>query len=574
MKTIAWTLCVTAIISFSRPLPAATISAPSPSQPDVQAAIDSAADGDTVLVPRGSATWPKSVVLADKSLTLQGAGPKETVITNATNAAIHVKGGKGKPFRITGLGFDGAGNTSGRSILLTSGSYIGFRIDHCRFDNERHMLDIRDVRAEGLVDHCQYACLENKGGGDHTAIYAFGDATAAWKRPPGLGTRAAVYVEDCEFDYFAKGNSDRPFVAMGNGAKLVFRHNKATNGCFESFGATSYYTGARGAISLEVYDNQFSGNCYCLFTIKGGTATIFNNTVTGYPKDCFELTNYRTLNYAVSVPYGPGDGMHAIDGNAPIEAGRHTAGNGQPVLTCAGRQWTANQWVGYAVWNETGDSVGRITANTADTITTAAGLVEGCTIADSGTVSAVRGNQMTCAGKHWQYTGLTEFCYVYNVTDGSFGRINANTPDALTATLAGGARNSWQVGDSFQVTQRPPHAGVRKNWNTDDAFKIVNGAPCFDQIGRVQDADAQHIQPQVSAPLYTWNNTVDGKPLNPRVNRGGTSPCSVADHIQPGRDYFTDTPPRLQTVRLPPSAGHQQPARPLILIPGHPARNV
>ena len=383
MKTFVLAACVTTVVCLPRPLPAATIRAQSPAPPHVQAAIDSARDGDIVMVPAGSAAWGKSVVLSNKNLTLQGAGMTQTVITNLTDVGLHVKAAEGKPFRITGLGFDGTGNSKSRSILVDNGSFIGFRIDHCRFDNERHMLDIHNVRAEGVVDHCRYRCLENKGGGDHAALYVFGDGTAAWKRAAGLGTGAAVYVEDCEFEYFGSGNSDRPYLAMGNGAKVVFRHNRAKNGCFESFGANSYYIGARGAVSLEVYDNQFRGNCYCLFTIKSGTATLFNNTITGYSPGCFELTDYRTLNYAVAVQYGCCDGMKAIDGNAAIVSGRHTAGENQAVLTCSGSRWTPNQWVGYAVWNETGDSVGRITANTADTITTAAALVEGYAIVDA-----------------------------------------------------------------------------------------------------------------------------------------------------------------------------------------------
>ena len=323
---------------------------------------------------------------------------------------------------------------------------------------------------------------------------------------------------------------------------MVFRHNRAKNGCFEAFGAFDYYAGARGCISLEVYENQFSGSCYCLFTIKSGTATVFNNTITGYSPSCFELTDYRSQNYRAAIQYGGCDGMKAIDGNAPIESGHHTAGNNQAVLTCSGRGWTANQWAGYAVWNETGDSVGKITANTADTLTTAGGLVEGYTIVDSGAVSEVRGNRMTCAGRKWQYDGLKEFCYIRNATDGSYGKITSNDPETITATLSHGTHNVWHVGDLFQVTQRAPHSDVRKCWNTGDAFKIVNGSPGLDQIGRVQDADTQTIHPQVLAPLYTWNNTVNGRNLVPHVHRGGTSPCSETDHIKAGRDYFIDTP--------------------------------
>ncbi len=389
MKTMTWATCVIVMTFLPKPMLATTIQAESPSQSHVQAAIDSAHDGDTVRVPAGSATWRDSVVISKKSITLQGAGMTKTVIRNLAKIGVQVKGGEDKPFRITDLSFDGTGNANSTSIHVSNDSVVGFRIDHCRFYNERHMLDIHGVRAEGVVDHCQYVCLENKGSGDHVAIYVHGDGAAAWKRPPGLGTSAAVYVEDCEFEYFGTGNSDRPYLGMTNGAKVVFRHNKAKNGCFEAFGVSSYYLGARGTISLEVYNNEFSGNCYCLFTIKGGTATIFDNTITGYSPTCFELTDYRMVRHGVAVQYGSCNGMTSIDGNAPIEAGRHTGGNNESVLTCADARWTPNQWVGYAVWNETGDSVGRITANTENTITTTGGLVEGCTIVDAGAVTAV-----------------------------------------------------------------------------------------------------------------------------------------------------------------------------------------
>jgi pectin methylesterase-like acyl-CoA thioesterase len=53
---------------------AAEIAAVSCSQPDVQAAVDRAGDGDTVTVPAGSSTWNREVSILDKTITLVGAG--------------------------------------------------------------------------------------------------------------------------------------------------------------------------------------------------------------------------------------------------------------------------------------------------------------------------------------------------------------------------------------------------------------------------------------------------------------------------------------------------------------------
>src|SRR5437868_1532136 len=57
---------------------AATINAATPALADVQSAIASAADGDTVVVPAGTADWT-SVLTITKGITLQGA----TAVTNS-----------------------------------------------------------------------------------------------------------------------------------------------------------------------------------------------------------------------------------------------------------------------------------------------------------------------------------------------------------------------------------------------------------------------------------------------------------------------------------------------------------
>jgi hypothetical protein len=61
-----------------------------------------------------------------------------------------------------------------------------------------------------------------------------------------------------------------------------------------------------------------------------------------------------------------------------------------------------------------------------------------------------------------------------------------------------------------------------------------NGWPCKDQIGRGPN--------QSSKPSYEWDNTHNGGNANFNVNNlGGCSNPSTNDHIQSGRDYFTDT---------------------------------
>jgi hypothetical protein len=68
---------------------AATITASSPSLRDVQSAVASARDGDTVIVPAGTATWTSGLTLT-KGITLLGASSVRWAITTATGASLGV----------------------------------------------------------------------------------------------------------------------------------------------------------------------------------------------------------------------------------------------------------------------------------------------------------------------------------------------------------------------------------------------------------------------------------------------------------------------------------------------------
>ena len=96
-----------------------TIDASSCEQDDVQAVIDSAADGDTVNVPAGQCTWTSDpgcdgraacapVRIIEKSIALKGAGPGNTVITSNVPegwqySTLFVESLEGLPFRVSGF---------------------------------------------------------------------------------------------------------------------------------------------------------------------------------------------------------------------------------------------------------------------------------------------------------------------------------------------------------------------------------------------------------------------------------------------------------------------------------------
>jgi hypothetical protein len=107
---------------------------------DVQAAIEQAEDGDTVLLPPGSTIW-RATVNIDKGITLQGAGIDKTIITplvneTRSNYTISIRGNIGKPFRISGFTF------KGNAFLTIVGDALGWRIDHCAFIDSNPNPDI------------------------------------------------------------------------------------------------------------------------------------------------------------------------------------------------------------------------------------------------------------------------------------------------------------------------------------------------------------------------------------------------------------------------------------------------
>src|SRR4030095_4052764 len=108
----AFTLSGFAMLLLTAPaVEGATYVAASTKGSDVQAKINIARDGDTVVVPAGTARWTTPLSIT-KNLTLKGAGVGQTVIFDEVPRApqshtIDVVLTKDLPFRLTGFEFRG-----------------------------------------------------------------------------------------------------------------------------------------------------------------------------------------------------------------------------------------------------------------------------------------------------------------------------------------------------------------------------------------------------------------------------------------------------------------------------------
>ena len=466
---------------------AARVPAASGSPADVQAAVDAAKDGDTVLIPAGTFVWRRAVRIGtvnwgkdgptttgQKHLTLQGAGIDRTILVNEVPASpsgsddsmfvIHTV--EGKPFRVTGLTLKGGSGEVGQlAALRVLGTSKQVRIDHVKF----HHLPTRGLYLNGdiygVIDHCEFLINAWKQaiwvGHSAWGGHSYGDGS--WASPLSLGTEKAVYIEDNVFR--AEGTATATAtVDSWMGGRWVFRHNRVENMTIANHGTES--SGRwRGCFSMEVHDNTFHRPDPSPWANVGGsrsgTCVLFNNAVTGTYQSFFIVDNYREFHSF--SPWGACDGTGPYDLNDPAvyETGAHSGANGSAVVAAAGKHWRPDQWAGYSIHNlRRGDSC-RIAANTATTI---------------------------------------------SVFPDSYAR----------------------KGGPF-------------SWNTGDKFQIRKAEVCLDGIGRSTGLLLSGESPplpqkwpgQALEPLYEWNNTLNGKDADIQGR-------SIL--VQEGREYYNDTP--------------------------------
>jgi len=89
MTRLKWLLCAILLTgSLGREAKANTITAASCNTGNVQSAINSAAEGDTVLIPSGTCTWTSGVTISGKGITVQGAGSGRIIARTSNTLTI------------------------------------------------------------------------------------------------------------------------------------------------------------------------------------------------------------------------------------------------------------------------------------------------------------------------------------------------------------------------------------------------------------------------------------------------------------------------------------------------------
>lgn len=327
IRFLCFALCF--CILFSVKGSAAVFNAASCQRSDVQGAINSAGDGDVVLVPEGNCTWTSTVEIINKAITLKGEGIDSTNIHSSATDLIRVRGQENDSFRITGFTFS---NTNGETNILIGGTDPNFSVAHNRNWRIDHV-KIEDTTgskygiyvsgdAYGVIDNCifsnvgQAIFVEQPYPSDNEL---FGDN--AWTQPIDWGGPNAVYVEDCTFvgnnmSQTADGRYGGRFVLRHNNIKDVFLGVEPHSGC---------PNGHRAVMHTEIYENTITGNAWLGIRIRGGTSVIFNNDFGSSIKDPILVDNQRSCEELIGClgawANNGCDGTSSYDGNTPGEQG-------------------------------------------------------------------------------------------------------------------------------------------------------------------------------------------------------------------------------------------------------------
>ena len=387
---------------------AKSITALTPSFFDVNKAIDSAVDGDTVIIPAGTASWTSQLVIT-KAITLMGKTTTDSVAGTAQDntiiqanlpagsksSLIRLSTSSGKTYRLSGFTFRDIGTVStGRPLTTLEGTSASVRIDHCHYDMGtvvHYLVCIQPTGSVyGVADHnvivtpsgTQPFHLDN--GGD-------GQGFTVWAAPTNWGGSNFFFIED---NYILMKPGAHGLIDSTIGGRSVVRHNHCHNVVLSAVHGTEG-SSIRSNRATEIYNNDAqaykadSGG-----SARGGTVLFYNNTwCTGTGcatiKPNFSLDVYRELavfgNKSVwrgadgTSPWDVNDngsGSPAAFGQAGHQywstsgtatCGTQTPSSGQ-LLSSGTPSWTSNQWTGFGVTRTSDGKCSLITGNSSNTL--------------------------------------------------------------------------------------------------------------------------------------------------------------------------------------------------------------
>jgi hypothetical protein len=374
---VCW-VAVMPLLAVTFSVQGATINARSVALTDVATAINAAANGDTVVLPAGTATWTAAIAVT-KGISIIGAGKDVTVITasrsgRANQRTFSITAKQGQPmFRLSGLTIQGVAGQAGgtQGVVWMAGDAHQFRIDHIRIARLNESMLLFTGCLWGVVDHCDFDSIGNgniiiqhptwPAPGATTGAYGHG----SWADGPNWGSEKFIFIEDCNY----RGSSVNGIDGT-QGARYVFRHNFIVS-AISGHGTDSGFF--RGTRAVEIYNNtsdstQNTGPVHATpIQVRGGARLIWGNVFKGWGWPSF-AQDYR--GHDTYKPWGGSDGKNPFDNNDPTVFASGTVSGPSSgttvVLPLSGV--TANQYRNYVIRNTnltSPNTFSTITSNTA-----------------------------------------------------------------------------------------------------------------------------------------------------------------------------------------------------------------
>jgi len=335
------------LLAVSGTAQAATVNARSPSFADVSTAVFSAAKGDTVIVPDGTASWTQTLVI-NKPITLIGqtavdysnetANDRTIILDDVRprnpnvkprNPIIHADVTSGNMMveptapllQIKGFTFRGSPNTpSGSNIaaIQLTGTCPAVRISNCNFDGLYQRSIYTFGWIYGVMDNCLHTLTH------FTQTGVMGMATyngqqhgnGSWTEDPHWGSYKFFFMENnVVHNLFKKGGN----MDAKRGARYVVRYSKIYDGSFIQTHGTEGDPD-RGCRAIEFYNNictRSAGGPGSPGGLRSGNILFHDNQYKGVTLNhpALALVAFRTLvNFQ---PWGLASGANAWDQNDP-----------------------------------------------------------------------------------------------------------------------------------------------------------------------------------------------------------------------------------------------------------------
>jgi hypothetical protein len=298
----------------------------------------------------------------------------------------------------------------------------------------------------------------------------------SWADPPFWGSEKFIFVEDNVINNLSPG-ANTGTIDGQRGGRFVVRHNAFHNSTIfyhgtDSGGGGVYYRGTR---AVEIYNNTFESSLREQpgGQCRGGPLLWHDNKYVGTIKNGITLKIYR-----LQGPLNAGRGWGTANGTSPWDV-NDTEGNGTNVPGHRPHLYLSGKHTG---------------ANNSDTLMVA-----------------------SAGWKANQWVGYS----VTNTTTNVVGFVLSNTNDTMTFTAGSNAQIKFNTGDDFSV------------------YKVLI---VLDQPGRgrsdyVGPTDNPRVAwpHQALEPCYSWNNTLNGSPVN--FPNDGAHDC-----LRENIDFYNNTP--------------------------------